>query len=96
MILYFDWENKQAHFIDRERALQRLMMTQEQLTDLLLLSGSIIMPPVPEIVREGQVPGIAAARQVMNQAGMNGMQAVSQTKDREYMTLFIKARLAVK
>jgi len=96
MILYFDWENQEAKYIDREHALQRLMMTQEQLTDLLLLSGSIIMPPVPEIVREGQVPSIAAARQVLGQAGMDGIQAVKQTKDKEYFALFIKAKIAVR
>lgn len=96
MILHFDWDKEQAHFIDRERALQRLMLSQEQLTDLLLLSGSTILPPVPEIVREGQVPTIHAARLVMSQAGMNGLQAAQQTKDRDYHSLFIKAKIAVK
>lgn len=96
MILNFDWERKEATYIDREHALRRLMFTQEQLTDLLLLSGSTILPPVPEIVRDAQVPTILAARQILNQAGMNGVRAAGQSGDKEYQKLFVQARLAVK
>ncbi|PPJ61351.1 hypothetical protein CBER1_09605 [Cercospora berteroae] len=95
-VLHFDWDAQLAHFIDRDSALAQLNMTIEQLTDLLMLSGLLILPPIPEIVREGQVPSIAAARQVLGQAGMNGWQAAQQSKDKDYETAFKKARLAVK
>ncbi|KAF2216184.1 hypothetical protein CERZMDRAFT_93483 [Cercospora zeae-maydis SCOH1-5] len=95
-ILHFDWDAQLAHFIDRGQALSRLSMDEGQLTDLLMLSGLLLLPPIPEIIRDNQVPSITAARQVLRQAGMNGFRAAQQSKDKDYETAFKKASFAVR
>jgi hypothetical protein len=96
VILNFDWDSKEVSFVMRDEVLQKLMINHTQLVDLLLLSGSCILPPIPEIDTGTEAPKIPAARQVLNRAGQDGHMACLQAKDEEYLAQYRKARAAVK
>lgn len=95
VILNFDWENKTASFVEQEEVLRKLMITHDQLVDLLLLSGSSLLPAIPEIDNDA-LPKLPEARKVLNRAQQDGYTACLQSKDEEYTALYRKAKAAVK
>ena len=95
-IIGFDWENRTFSWLTLQKVLDKFSVTQEQFVDMCLLSGSSILPTMPEIDNDGPIPRMAAAKSVMKRANMDGHTACLQANDAEYLSLFRKARFAVK
>ena len=95
VIIGFDWENKRVSFIIKEQLLAKLSMNQSQFVDLCLLAGLSLLSPLPEIDTEA-TPKIPAARAVLAQCGFDGHAVCVRAKDEQYLTLFRKAKTAVR
>lgn len=92
IITEFNWATKRVRFIDSDVILEKLVLKHEQFVDLMLLSGSSILAPMPEIDNDTPASKIAQARAVLGRADMDGLTACRQAKDDEYLKLFMKAK----
>lgn len=92
MITGFDWDNKTFSWITTDLVRTKLILNQEQLVDLCLLSGLTIMPAIDETIDSAQA-SIETARNMLR--GNDGY-TVSLAKGESYLALFKKAKVAIK
>ena len=95
VIVNFDWEKKQVVWIGLPKCLAKLDLNRDQFINACLISGSSIMPALPELDAEGQVPKIQAARTLLKSVN-HDINAILRHKDGNYHNLFYKARFALK
>ena len=61
VITKLDWNDRKIMFVDREQVLAKLGLSQQQLVDLLLLSGTSIIAAMPEVDAENAIPKLQPA-----------------------------------
>ena len=97
VIVSFDWDRKSFTWIVLQKCLNKLDFThREQFVGLCLLSGSSILPLLPELDMDSPMPKLQAARSFMARHNNDADAACHNAKDQSYHALFHKARFAVK
>ena len=96
VITRFDWDNPSFLWVGLEKCFTKLALSRDQFINLCLLSGSSILPPLPEVDTDSPKSKMQAARGVMSRAGNDINTVLNDTKDDNYRILFHKARYALK
>ena len=97
VITNFDTNGMTFSWVELSICLSKLGLTRDQFVDLCLLSGSSILPTMPEVDTDPtSVPKMQAARTLMTRFGFDGNATCLQAKDENYLELFHKARFALK
>ena len=97
LILDWDWDDtKEFRYTDLEMCAEELGVTESQFTDLCLAGGYSILPAIPELDVDSNIPRLEAAKLLMQRANNDTYTMCAQSKDEGYQTLFHKARMAVK
>ena len=95
VIMNFDWEKKQVMFLTLQKCLTKLELNREQFVNACLFSGCTILPALPELDVDSQVPKIQAAKALLKTVN-NDVDALLRHKEGNYHTLFYKALFALK
>lgn len=96
VITQFDWEAKRVYWVQLDTCLEKLRLQPDQFNDLMLLSGTSILPPIPEIDVDTPISKIVAARNLLSRANMSGYTACQQAHAEEYLLAYQKAIFAIK
>ena len=95
VLLNFDWEKNVAVWVGLQRCLTKLDLNRDQFVDACLISGSTILPALPEFDTESPVPKIQTAKSMLKSVN-NDVDSLLRHKPDDYHRLFYKARFALK
>lgn len=94
VIIDWDWDQKQVKWTDFEICTQRLQLTQEDFVGACLISGSSILPALPEFDGDDSVSKLPAAARKLKDF-RNDMTALLHSQGNGYINEFYKAKFAL-
>lgn len=95
IILDFDWAKKEVCWTSLPKCLTKLDLTRDQFVTVCLISGSSILPTLPELDREDVKPKIVMATRLLNTFN-NDIDAVLRPKENDYHKEYYRALHALK
>jgi hypothetical protein len=95
VILDFDWAQKQVCWTSLPKCLTKLDLTRDQFVAVCLISGSSILPILPELDREEIKPKIVMATRLLNSFN-NDIDALLRPKENDYHKEYYRALHALK
>lgn len=95
VILSYDWEKKQVVWVSLQKCLAKLELDRDQFVNACLLSGSSILPAIPELDTDSPMPRIQAAKSLLKSVN-NDVDSLLRHKEGDWHKLFYKARFALK
>ena len=97
VILDIDWDDtKKFWHTDLTKCAEEMGITESQFSDLCLISGYSILPTMPELEVDSNIPRLEAAKHMLQRANNDVYAVCAQAKDENYQMAFHKAKYAVK
>lgn len=97
IILEFDWDNGKFQHTDLDKCADELDVPVPLLTDLILICGYSILPTMPELDMDTNVPRLPTAKSMLRERAGNDVYTFCARSSQEgYQMLYHKARYAVK
>ena len=95
VIIDYDWGTKKVQWIRLTNCHNKLELTPDQFTAVCLISGSSILPALPELDRDDVKPKIVAATRMLKSFG-GDINALLRTQQNEHLVDYHRAQFAVK
>lgn len=92
VIIGFDWDAGNFLLVEVDECAAKILLNRQSFVDLMLLSGSSIIPPMPEIENDLPSTRVQTARTILTRANYDGHIACQAAKDSAYLEAFEKAR----